>query len=104
MDGAKVRLPDLISGALVLVLFALSGAEGAWVEISVVSIDKQTIRELSKGIVRARIRYEMKDKDDPVKNILVYAEYDCAQQRYRSLERVVYYRNGASVLFHKFLA
>jgi hypothetical protein len=99
----------LIGCTLIIVLFALSGAEGAeWEKIGrhrggSIYVDKQTIRESTKDTVTARIRVEVRaeagnSSGDPksLKEFLADLEYSCARQEYRILDLISYFMDGTS--------
>jgi hypothetical protein len=97
-----MKLTGLIGGALILVLFALSGAEGAdWVRIGktkkvVIYVDKQSITRPSKNTVRAWTNIEMRAPTDPLKNAVSYDEYNCRRKRSRNLTINYYYKDGTN--------
>ena len=95
--------PMTVTGCvLALVLFGLSGAEGAdWVVVaetdnSVTWVDKQSIRRSPGGMVRAWVRLEQKDPSTSVKEMDAYNDFDCTRAKWRGLGLTIYYRNGTS--------
>jgi hypothetical protein len=97
-----MKLTYLTVGALVLLLFALSGAEGAdWVLIAKSAgnrtyVDERSIAKTSKDLVRGRVKIERKDPSDPIEEMRAYNEFDCAQEKWRGLALTIQYRNGTT--------
>ncbi len=97
-----MKLTYLTVGALVLLLFSLSGAGGAdWVLIAksagnLTYVDERSIAKTSKDLVRARVKIERKGPSDPVEEMRAYNEFDCAQEKWRGLALTIYYRDGTT--------